>query len=84
MRWLVRVILWMSLKGIDRDIFWAACNLAIEQISDQDETGYYGGTKHAIAYERVRTILAKNGYDKAHITGAVVHLAIALKYLQSS
>lgn len=53
------------------------------QIEQQDETEYYGGTKHAIAYERIRTILVKSGYAKSDITGAVIHMAIALRYLQS-
>jgi len=53
------------------------------QIKEQDDTEYYGGTKHAIAYERIRTILVKSGYQKSDITGAVIHMAIALRYLQS-
>ena len=78
---IIRAFVWLSLKSWDRKIFWEACSLADRQITEQDDTAYYGGTKHAIAYERIRTILVKSGIKKEDITGAVIHLAIALKYL---
>jgi hypothetical protein len=83
MNWLVKVAIWLFLPRHDKSIFWEACKLASMQIKEQDDTEYYGGTKHAIAYERIRTILVKNGYQKSDITGAVIHMAIALRYLQS-
>jgi len=84
MNWLVKSIIWLSLSGKDKKVFSGAYKLASEQISKQDDTEYYGGTKHAIAYERIRTILVKNGFEKSAITGATIHLAIALRYLHSS
>lgn len=83
MNWLVKSVIWLFLPSHDRSIFWQSCRLAEMQVKEQDNTDYYGGTRHAIAYERIRTILVKNGYLKSDITGAVVHMAIALKYLQS-
>ena len=83
MNWLVKTIIWLSLSWKDKNTFRDAYKLASEQISKQDDTEYYGGTKHAIAYERIRTILVKSGYPKTDITGAVIHMAIALRYLQS-
>jgi len=83
MNWLVKVAIWLFLPRQDKGIFWEACKLASMQIKEQDDTEYYGGTKHAIAYERIRTILVKSGYQKSDITGAVIHMAIALRYLQS-
>lgn len=80
---LLRAIIWICLPRWDRQIFWEACGLAQRQVLEQGETGYYGGTKHAIAYERIRTILIKSGIRKEDITGAVIHLAVALRYLQS-
>ncbi len=41
----------------------------------------YGGTKHAIAYERIRSQLVRQGAQQEHVTGAVVHLAVAFRYL---
>jgi len=78
-----RCVIWILLPGWDRQVFWEACKLAKRQVIEQDETDYYGGTKHAIAYERIRTILIKSGIRKEDITGAVIHLAVALKYLQN-
>lgn len=79
----LRILIWIILPKWDRSIFWEATTLAERQILDQTETSYYGGTKHAIVYERIRTILVKSGIAKDEITGAVIHLAICLKYLQS-
>lgn len=84
MNWLVKTIIWLSLSWKDKKTFRDAYKLASEQISNQDDTEYYGGTKHAIAYERIRTILVKQGFDKSAITGATIHLAISLRYLHSS
>lgn len=78
---LVRMVVWMLLPQWERGIFWEAYKIAKMQIDAQSETDYYGGTKHAIAYERIRTILIKMGYKPEDITGAVVHLAIAMRYL---
>lgn len=83
MNWLVKIAIWFFLPRHDRGIFLEACKLASMQIKEQEDTEYYGGTKHAIAYERIRTILVKSGYPKTDITGAVIHMAIALRYLQS-
>ena len=83
MNWLVKVAIWFFLPRHDKSIFLEACKLASMQIKEQEDTEYYGGTKHAIAYERIRTILVKSGYQKSDITGAVIHMAIALRYLQS-
>ena len=83
MNWLVKAAIWLFLPRHDREIFLQSCKLASMQIEQQDDTEYYGGTKHAIAYERIRTILIKSGYAKSDITGAVIHMAIALRYLQS-
>jgi hypothetical protein len=80
---IVKALIWLSLRGWDRRIFWEAYTLASRQIGEQGDTAYYGGTKHAIAYERIRTILIKSGIKKEDITGAVIHLSIALRYLQS-
>jgi len=80
---ILRAVVWLALPSWDRQIFWEACKLASRQIEDQSETDYYGGTKHAIAYERIRTILIKMGYRKEDITGAAIHMAVAIRYLQS-
>jgi hypothetical protein len=79
--WILRAVVWFCLPGWDRKIFWEACDLADRQVFEQGKTQYYGGTKHAIAYERIRTILVKSGIRKEDITGAVVHLAVAFRYL---
>lgn len=81
--WILRIGIWFFLSRQDRDVYWQASRMAEAQIDLQDDTSYYGGTKHAIAYERIRTLLIKEGYAKEDITGAVIHLAISVKYLLS-
>ena len=78
---LLKILIWLAMPAGDRILFWRAWRLADRQVFEQDRTQYYGGTKHAIAYERVRSQLVRQGASPEHLTGAVVHLAVAFRYL---
>ena len=80
-RLLLKILIWLAMPAGDRILFWRAWRLADRQVFEQDRTQYYGGTKHAIAYERVRSQLVRQGTRPEHLTGAVVHLAVAFRYL---
>lgn len=78
---LLKILIWLAMPAGDKILFWRAWRLADRQVFEQDRTQYYGGTKHAIAYERVRSQLVRQGTRPEHLTGAVVHLAVAFRYL---
>lgn len=78
---LLKILIWLAMPAGDKILFWRAWRLADRQVFEQDRTQYYGGTKHAIAYERVRSQLVRQGARPEHLTGAVVHLAVAFRYL---
>lgn len=80
---LLKLLVWLAMPAGDRILFWRAWRLADRQVFEQDRTQYYGGTKHAIAYERIRTQLVRQGTRKEDLTGAVVHVAVAFRYLLS-
>lgn len=80
-KFLIKLAVWLAMPAGDRILFWRAWRLAERQVFEQDRTQYYGGTKHAIAYERIRTQLVRQGAQQEHVTGAVVHLAVAFRYL---
>jgi hypothetical protein len=65
-------------------LFWKAYSLASDQTSKASDLFYYGNVKHNICYERVRTLLQKEGVEKDSLKGAVVHLAVALAYLSQN
>ena len=77
----LKILIWLAMPAGDRILFWRAWRLADRQVFEQDRTQYYGGTKHAIAYERVRSQLVRQGTRPERLTGAVVHLAVAFRYL---
>jgi len=78
---LLKILIWLAMPAGDKILFWRAWRLADRQVFEQGKTQYYGGTKHAIAYERVRSQLVRQGARPEHLTGAVVHLAVAFRYL---
>lgn len=78
---LLKLLIWLAMPAGDRILFWRAWRLADRQVFEQGKTQYYGGTKHVIAYERVRSQLVRQGTHAEHVTGAVVHLAVAFRYL---
>jgi hypothetical protein len=80
---LLKLLVWLTMPAGDRILFWRAWRLADRQVFEQDRTQYYGGTKHAIAYERIRTQLVRQGTRPEDLTGAVVHVAVAFRYLLS-
>lgn len=65
-------------------LFWRAFSLAKDQTVKASDTGYYGNVKHNICYERVRTLLLKDGVDRDSLKGAIVHSAVAFAYLDQS
>jgi hypothetical protein len=65
-------------------LFWRAYAVAEDQTAKATDLFYYGNVKHNICYERVRTLLQKEGVDKDNLKGAVVHLAVAIAYLSQN
>lgn len=65
-------------------LFWKAYSVASDQTAKAEDLLYYGNVKHNICYERVRTLLVKDGVEKEDIKGAVIHLAVALAYLEQT
>ncbi len=56
--------------------------LAPDLCAKEADTDHIGPAKHLIAYNRVRTALRRGGEQNEAITGAIVHIAVALAYLR--
>jgi hypothetical protein len=58
----------------------AALKLAPDLCALEAKTDHIGSARHLITYNRVRTALRRAGAIESSITGAVVHIAVALAY----
>jgi len=59
----------------------AALRLAPELCAVEEGTDHIGAARHLITYNRVRTALRRAGHQESAITGAVVHIAVAMAYM---
>jgi hypothetical protein len=59
----------------------AALKLAPDLCALEADTDHIGAARHLITYNRIRTALRRAGEPESAITGAVVHIAVALAYL---
>jgi hypothetical protein len=63
--------------------FQEALKFAVENNNMVKETKYVGKVKHLLSVNRSIKRIVDDGRDRDDITDAVVHLAVALKYLEA-
>ncbi len=63
--------------------FQEALKFAVENNNMVKETKYVGKVKHLLSVNRSIKRIVEDGRDRDDITDAVVHLAVALKYLEA-
>lgn len=87
--WLHRAAKWMLKAGLrfslSKDDY--ACFVEAEKCAEQSnamsrETKYIGKVKHLLSVNRSIKQLVIDGRDRDSIEAAVVHLAVALKFLE--
>ena len=83
MNWLISFLFWawgrLFLGRLDWEILERAIAIAKKENQISSELGYDPRTKHLVSYARVRKELG----DPAQLTGAIVHIAVAIAYLES-
>jgi len=62
--------------------FKEALKFAVENNTIAKETKYIGKVKHLLSVNRSIKRIVEEGRDRDEVTDAVVHLAVALKYLE--
>ena len=62
--------------------FQEALKFAVENNNMVKETKYIGKVKHLLSVNRSIKRIVEEGRDRDEIVDAVVHLAVALKYLE--
>ena len=82
MNWLTNFLFWgwarLFLGRKDWELLERSIKIAKQENSISAELGYDPRTKHLISYARVRKELG----DPTQLTGAIVHIAVALAYLE--
>ena len=82
MNWLNGFLFWawgrLSLGRLDWEILERAIAIAKKENQISSELGYDPRTKHLVSYARVRKELG----DPQGLTGAIIHIAVALAYLE--
>ena len=81
-RWMLRWSLRYSLTANDYACFAEAEKCAEQSNAMSRETKYIGKVKHLLSVNRSIKQLVLDGRDRDSIEAAVVHLAVALKYLE--
>ena len=81
-RWLLRLALRYSLTANDYACFKEAEKCADTSNAMSRETKYIGKVKHLLSVNRSIKQLVLDGRDRESIEAAVVHLAVALKFLE--
>ena len=83
MNWLTGFLFWawgrLFLGRLDWEILERAIAIAKKENQISSELGYDPRTKHLVSYARVRKELG----DPQGLTGAIIHLAVAVAYLES-
>lgn len=81
-RWLLRLSLRSCLTENDYACFVEAEKCADTSNAMSRETKYIGKVKHLLSVNRSIKQLVLDGRDRESIEAAVVHLAVALKFLE--
>lgn len=81
-KWTLRLGLRLSLSRDDFACFVEAERCAETSNAMSRETKYIGKVKHLLSVNRSIKQLVQDGRDRDSIEAAIVHLAVALKYLE--
>ena len=83
MNWFTGFLFWawgrLFLGRLDWEILERAISVAKKENKESGETGYDARTKHLLSYAKVR----KSFGDQTQLTGAIIHIAVAVAYLES-
>ena len=81
--WLTNLSLRFLMTAQEYACFKEALKFAVENNNMVKETKYVGKVKHLLSVNRSIKRIVEDGRDRDDITDAVVHLAVALKYLEA-
>lgn len=81
-KWTLRLGLRLSLSRDDFACFVEAERCAETSNAMSRETKYIGKVKHLLSVNRSIKQLVQDGRDRDSIEAAIVHLAVALKFLE--
>ena len=83
MNWLISFLFWawgrLFFGRLDWEILERAIAIAKKENQISSELGYDPRTKHLVSYARVRKELG----DPFELTGAIIHMAVSIAYLES-
>jgi len=80
--WLTNLSLRFLMTGQEYACFKEALKFAVENNNMVKETKYIGKVKHLLSVNRSIKRIVEEGRDREEVTDAVVHLAVALRYLE--
>ena len=80
--WLTSLSLRFLMTRTEYACFKEALKFAVENNTIARETKYIGKVKHLLSVNRSIKRIVEEGRDRDEVTDAVVHLAVALKYLE--
>jgi hypothetical protein len=81
--WLTNLSLRFLMTRSEYACFREALKFAVENNNMVKETKYIGKVKHLLSVNRSIKRIVEEGRDRDEIVDAVVHLAVALKYLEN-
>jgi len=81
--WMFRTGLRLLLTAKDYACFMEALKCAEDNNRLARGTRYIGAVKHLLSVNRSIKRMVADGRDRDEVVGAVVHLAVSLKYLES-
>jgi len=80
--WLTNFSLRFLMTQKEYACFKEALKFAVENNNMVKETKYIGKVKHLLSVNRSIKRIVEDGRDRDEVVDAVVHLAVALKYLE--
>ena len=80
--WLINLSLRLIMTRAEYACFKQAMQFAIENNTIAKETKYVGKVKHLLSVNRSIKRIVDDGRNRDEVTDAVVHLAVALRYLE--
>ena len=80
--WLTNLSLRFLMTRSEYACFKEALKFAVENNNMVKETKYIGKVKHLMSVNRSIKRIVEDGRDRDEVVDAVVHLAVALKYLE--
>jgi hypothetical protein len=80
--WLINLSLRLIMTRAEYACFQEALKFATENNTIVRETKYVGKVKHLLSVNRSIKRIVDDGRDRDEVTDAVVHLAVALRYLE--